>query len=301
VRRAKALLYVSPFLLGSGVFLALAKSAFDAGETWIGSILAVFAALVLGVAGLIVWSAGRPEYTGPVIRPGEVRRFRVRRQSTTLLYVAFIAGAGVTWFVVFTWGAVVGVGVAVMLVGAGLAWLFLGPPPGGRRTYVVSEPGLTIERPAKQRTIPWQDVATVRHFPFVAVPGDVGSVMRRYDDRVELELVGTGEVIPVAGAHRQAVLSAMVVSYTAPYVKRRLIDTFDSTGEVHICSFQVTRDGVHADGRLLRWDPVWTFERHLDPNGVVLGIGKAGDRYLVGTVPEPRVAIDVLQTLNGRI
>jgi hypothetical protein len=300
--RAKATVYAFVLILmaAAAYFGVLSRSAFQAGEPWIGAGVAAFGVLFAGVAVLLVWAMVRPEYTGPALRSGQVRRFRVRRQSTTLSYVAFFAGAAVIYFLIMKWGPAVGLGVAVALVGAGLAWLFLGPVPGGRRTYVVSEDGLAIRTPTGQSTIAWKDVESVRHFPFVAVPVDGGAMMRRYDDRVELTVAGTDGAVTVAGANRQTVLSAIIVSCSADHVKRRLIETFDKIGEVGIGGFRVAGDGVHADGRLLPWSTAWTFERNADQNGVVLKISCEGERHLAAAVPEPRVAIDVLRTLNDR-
>jgi hypothetical protein len=152
-------------------------------------------------------------------------------------------------------------GAAVVAAGAvgWIAWVFLGPVPGGRRTYVVAENGLTAELEGDCFTVPWQDVTMVWHLPFA--DGDV-----TYHDHLELETASHGDVI-VADAHGQTALAAMVVTQVAAHVKEHLIGLYDEIGTVDLGDWTVEDRGARVHGRLVRWYPLWTLDRKAGARG----------------------------------
>jgi hypothetical protein len=265
-----------------------------------GLIFVALGCMLDGLVGFVVratFANPRPTRTPP---PGTVRRFRARRPFfTTITYAAFFVIGGALFLAAQTWEPGYAVVVGLLLLTAYVAFVFLVPPKGGRRTYLVTSASLIIEADGHRRTVPWTDIELVRHRPFVVIADE--GVQERYDDRLELVTAGAAEPIVITGAHRQSSMSVLVVALSREHVLRRLLATFDRDGQVRLGELSMDSDGVQGrDGARLPWRGDWRVERGADEQGVALAIHTPEGQSVVGRVPEETVTRELLIALSGR-
>jgi hypothetical protein len=217
------------------------------------------------------------------------------------LFVVF-AGAGViaAMFVngVPSVGVLGGLAVAAALV-ARYVQLRRNTPTGGWPSYLVFTDGLVVKTDTDRLLVRWEEVDLVWHRP-LAVEGTV-TYQASYPDYCELALAGRSELLRIAGARRQSVLSGLIVDSTRPRILNRLLREFERGNGLRLGRLTVSPDGVRDDdGHHLAWGGDWQFRKIPRADGwqlVVRGARQGDRRMVAGLVPEPTVAIELLETL----
>jgi hypothetical protein len=171
-------------------------------------------------------------------------------------------------------------------------------PRGGWPSYSVFTEGLVVTTDTTRRVVRWDEVQSVQHYPFVAqrFPGGYSEA---YGDHCEVTLEGEAEPLRITGARWQSFLSQRIVNSTRPRILQRLLTEFEQEDMLQLGELTLTRDQVQdADGHHLPWSQDWTFRKIPRPDGWELVIGSPDGQKLSGLVPEPTVAIELLETVT---